>query len=77
MEVISDILLSQTVFKLLKKEKATVLAFVFFSVIINDPKISRLRSSHCGTADTNPTKSLEVAGLIPGLAQWVKDLALP
>jgi len=26
------------------------------------------------TAETNPTRSREVAGLIPGLAQWVKDL---
>ena len=24
----------------------------------------------------NPTRNDEVAGLIPGLAQWVKDLAL-
>ena len=34
-------------------------------------------SSRCGAAETNPTRNHEVAGLIPGLAQCVKDLVLP
>ena len=30
----------------------------------------------CGTAETNLTGIHEGVGLIPGIAQWVKDLAL-
>ena len=34
------------------------------------------KSIHCGAAETNLTSNHEVAGSIPGLAQWVKDLVL-
>ena len=34
-------------------------------------------SSHHGTMERNLTRNREVAALIPGLAQWVKDPALP
>ena len=34
-------------------------------------------SSYLGAGETNPTRNHEVVGLMPGLPQWVKDLALP
>ena len=37
---------------------------------------SEVESSPCGTAETNPTRNHEVVGSLPGLTQWVKDLAL-
>ena len=38
---------------------------------------SILGRSHCGSAVTNLSRIHEDEGLIPGLAQWVKDLMLP
>ena len=36
-----------------------------------------LKWEFCGTTEMNLTSILEFAGLIPGLAHWVKNLVLP
>ena len=45
---------------------------------IQDPENIKMskRSYCCGSSERNPVSILENAGLIPGLTQWVKGLAL-
>ena len=40
-------------------------------------KVAGVGSSHCGAAEMNPAGIHEDVGSIPGLVQWVGDLALP
>ena len=61
------------VFKVLKLSCRPLFAFSFFHVL----KRFYLRSSHGGLVVMDPTSIHEDVGSIPGLAQWVKDPALP
>ena len=47
------------------------------STIIIAKKKDYFGSSHCGSAETNLTSIHEDARSITGIAQWVRDLALP
>ena len=40
-------------------------------------KTNFLGSSHCGSMETNPISIHDDVGSMPGLTQWVRDLALP
>ena len=46
------------------------------TIFLSREKNAHLRNSHYGAAETNPTSIHEDAALIPGLTQWVRDLAL-
>ena len=45
--------------------------------LILKPGLIYMKSSHCDAVEMNTTSIHEDAGLIPGLAQWVKDPVLP
>ena len=47
-----------------------------FHMLWLQPKKTQ-RCSHCGSAEMNPTGIHKNVGSISGLAQWVKDPALP
>ena len=40
------------------------------------PLRMKVRSSRCGTAETNPISFRKDVGSLPGLAQWVRDPVL-
>ena len=47
------------------------------AVLVNAIQNVKIRRSHLGSAEMSLTRVHEDAGLIPGLAQWVEDQALP
>ena len=61
----------------IRTEDIFILAMIIVTLVkIVSVKKVGVRSSHHGSVETNPTRNHDIAGSIPDLAQWVKDLAL-
>ena len=52
-------------------------AIPLLGIYLDKSLIQQDGSSHCATAETNPTSIHEDAASIPSLAQWVGDPVLP
>ena len=61
----------------LEKDKKKIFNFVIPLYLGVKSKYNYFQSSHHGSVVTNPTSIHEDKGWSPGLAQWVKDPALP
>ena len=61
-----------------KKKKKKQFNQIKLAVTLPYPStVDTSQSSHCGPGVMTLTNIHEDVGLVPGLAQWVKDLALP
>ena len=61
----------------LARDYSFLICFAFWPHLFVGLKNICFGSSYCGSVVTNPTSIHEDMGSIAGLAQWVKDLALP
>ena len=56
--------------------KDQILLILYMRMLCKLVKNFKCWSSHCGTVETNLSSIHEDVALIPGLTQWVGDLAL-